>query len=109
MTGTNCDLFTHNQSRSYLNHLVFCLACGFLFPFVQIKYVSFSQLCFLSLESNFKLPVHVSYLNIIFYRKLARATQATCAGHVLNKPVTYCGTTGGSMENNCNEFERKKS
>ena len=23
MTGTNCDLFTHNQSRSYLNHLVF--------------------------------------------------------------------------------------
>jgi hypothetical protein len=22
MTGTNCDLFTHNQSQSYLNHLV---------------------------------------------------------------------------------------
>jgi hypothetical protein len=22
MTGTNCDLFTHNQCRSYLNHLV---------------------------------------------------------------------------------------
>jgi hypothetical protein len=22
MTGTNCDLFTHNQSRSYLNHIV---------------------------------------------------------------------------------------
>jgi hypothetical protein len=22
MTGTNCGLFTHNQSRSYLNHLV---------------------------------------------------------------------------------------
>jgi hypothetical protein len=22
MTGTNWDLFTHNQSRSYLNHLV---------------------------------------------------------------------------------------
>jgi hypothetical protein len=22
MTGTNCDLFTHNQSRSYLKHLV---------------------------------------------------------------------------------------
>ena len=22
MTGINCDLFTHNQSRSYLNHLV---------------------------------------------------------------------------------------
>ena len=24
MTGTNCDYFTHNQSRSYLNHLVLC-------------------------------------------------------------------------------------
>jgi hypothetical protein len=23
MTGTNCDLFTHKQSRSYLNHLLF--------------------------------------------------------------------------------------
>jgi hypothetical protein len=23
MTGPNCRLFTHNQSRSYLNHLVF--------------------------------------------------------------------------------------
>jgi hypothetical protein len=22
MTRTNCDLFTHNQFRSYLNHLV---------------------------------------------------------------------------------------
>jgi hypothetical protein len=22
MTGTNCDLYTHNQSRSYLNHLI---------------------------------------------------------------------------------------
>jgi hypothetical protein len=23
MTGTNCDLFTHKLSRSYLNHLVY--------------------------------------------------------------------------------------
>jgi hypothetical protein len=22
MTGTNCDQFTYNQSRSYLNHLI---------------------------------------------------------------------------------------
>jgi hypothetical protein len=28
MTGTNCDLFTHNQSRSYLNHLVYVLTCS---------------------------------------------------------------------------------
>jgi hypothetical protein len=26
MTGTNCDLFTQNQSRSYLNHLVYSLS-----------------------------------------------------------------------------------
>jgi hypothetical protein len=26
MTGTNCDLFTHNQSQSYLNHLVSSLS-----------------------------------------------------------------------------------
>ena len=25
MTGTNCDLFTHKSSRSYLNHLVLLL------------------------------------------------------------------------------------
>jgi hypothetical protein len=29
MTGTNCDLFTHNQSRSYLNHLVYRNAAPF--------------------------------------------------------------------------------
>jgi hypothetical protein len=23
MTGTNCDLYTHKSSRSYLNHLVY--------------------------------------------------------------------------------------
>jgi hypothetical protein len=40
MTGTNCDLFTHNQSRSYLNHLVGYSA--FSFPeyiFLQFEYV----------------------------------------------------------------------
>jgi hypothetical protein len=31
ITGTNCDLFTHNRSRSYLNHLVFA-----------VGYISFS-------------------------------------------------------------------
>jgi hypothetical protein len=28
MTGTNCDLFTHDQSRSYLNHLVINVSCN---------------------------------------------------------------------------------
>ena len=29
MTGTNCDLFTHKSSWSYLNHLVYVCACRF--------------------------------------------------------------------------------
>jgi hypothetical protein len=32
MTGTNCDLFTHKSSRSYLNHLVHGAFVVFLFP-----------------------------------------------------------------------------
>jgi hypothetical protein len=32
MTGAKCDLFTHNQSRSYLNHLVLLnVQCTFSF------------------------------------------------------------------------------
>ena len=32
MTGTNCDLFTHKSSRSYLNHLV----CMYAFKYVCV-------------------------------------------------------------------------
>jgi hypothetical protein len=35
MTGTNCDLFTHNQPRSYLNHLV-CNKLWFVRPSVTL-------------------------------------------------------------------------
>ena len=43
MTGTNCDLFTNNQSRSYLNHLV-----HILYPtFDVLKYGTFSISYFL--------------------------------------------------------------
>ena len=39
MTGTNCDLFTHKSSRSYLNHLVFLLpsACNNSAPTARIS------------------------------------------------------------------------
>jgi hypothetical protein len=36
MTGTNCDLFTHNQSRSYLNHLVFMAMSSFRAELVTV-------------------------------------------------------------------------
>ena len=32
MTGTNCDLFTHNQSWSYLNHLV----CVYIYIYISL-------------------------------------------------------------------------
>jgi hypothetical protein len=35
MTGTNCDLFTHNQSGSYLNYLVYWLGTGKIFNFLN--------------------------------------------------------------------------
>ena len=37
MTGTNCDLFTHNQSRSYLNHLVLTTQHSFFFKIKLIN------------------------------------------------------------------------
>jgi hypothetical protein len=33
MTGTNCHLFTHKSSRSYLNHLVYRLSPNLYFVF----------------------------------------------------------------------------
>jgi hypothetical protein len=36
MTGTNCDLFTHKSSRSYLNHLVYA-TLNFLHSFLAEK------------------------------------------------------------------------
>jgi hypothetical protein len=40
MTGTNCDLFTHNQSRSYLNHLVSQNEESLLPSFVTVHWTS---------------------------------------------------------------------
>jgi hypothetical protein len=34
MTGTNCDLFTHKSSRSYLNHLVCVCVCVYIYMHV---------------------------------------------------------------------------
>jgi hypothetical protein len=47
MTGTNCDLFTHNQSRSYLNHLVILTA----FPRQQWFRKRASILCYMYIAS----------------------------------------------------------
>ena len=41
MTGTNCDLFTHNQSLSYLNHLVVVLLLQTLLRSGDVLFVSY--------------------------------------------------------------------
>jgi hypothetical protein len=43
MTGTNRDLFTHNYSRSYLNHLVIHVLIA-IPPFSILRYSSFPLL-----------------------------------------------------------------
>jgi hypothetical protein len=45
MTGTNCDLFTHNQSRSYLNHLV-KFVCNIILNTLLHNVGHRNQLCF---------------------------------------------------------------
>ena len=43
MTGTNCDLFTHNQSRSYLNHLVYSLKPAESTPNIHKRCAGFTE------------------------------------------------------------------
>jgi hypothetical protein len=64
MTGTNCDLFTHNQSRSYLKHLVFAtyshicerigLSCwknvGKVLLFLDFRFSPWVEYCVLALR-----------------------------------------------------------
>jgi hypothetical protein len=39
MTGTNCDLFTHKYSRSYLNHLVHVIPANAVLGFHTLNAV----------------------------------------------------------------------
>jgi hypothetical protein len=52
MTGTNCDLFTYNQSRSYLNHLVHRSSCKI--PVIHIVTKLESSLQIFEKYSNIK-------------------------------------------------------
>jgi hypothetical protein len=36
MTGTDCDLFTHKLSRSYLNHLVLISSSGYVYNTLSV-------------------------------------------------------------------------
>jgi uncharacterized membrane protein YdbT with pleckstrin-like domain len=52
MTGTNCDLFTHKSSRSYLNHLVIIilgtiyLISGLFYYYYYYSYYYYYYCCY---------------------------------------------------------------
>ena len=72
MTGTNCDLFTHNQSRSYLNHLVhgtgFSHSVGKQFAAVQLRYTSHrhqhvnKSLLMIAVLSDYNPHIYIPFL-----------------------------------------------
>ena len=80
MTGTNCDLFTHNQSRSYLNHLVHCHTAAFsVGKYVRLKSCNkyrsqfinrFSGFVWLLLRSN---TLTGEYISNSFFRLVTQA------------------------------------
>jgi hypothetical protein len=52
MTGTNCDLFTHNQSRSYLNHLVHIYVYIYIYIYTHTHTVHSSTPSFFKKEKE---------------------------------------------------------
>jgi hypothetical protein len=64
MTGTNCDLFTNKQSRSYLNHLVHTYIHVYTYIHTYIHMcVTFSQFCIrLKFIINISMEEHKSTL-----------------------------------------------
>jgi hypothetical protein len=50
ITGTNCDVFTHKSSRSYLNHLVIYW-CGCVCPVTLLKFVAYGHNIYIILLS----------------------------------------------------------
>jgi hypothetical protein len=51
ITGTNCDLFTHKLSRSYLNHLVYVVIIIIIrYIFMQSIYTYIPKTKYVSVE-----------------------------------------------------------
>ena len=99
MTGTNCDLFTHKSSRSYLNHLVqvsyckqlvklhfFILWFSGLFTFICLGRNIFHDLYFGKIQQTNTVSFVVSLSQFLlsflqlYYIKLHKET-AYCMGH----------------------------
>jgi hypothetical protein len=57
MTGTNCDLFTHKSSRSYLNHLVKC----------KVTYIRFTEECFYTDYITFTSVIKTALAKALYF------------------------------------------
>jgi hypothetical protein len=74
MTGTNCDLFTHKSSRSYLNHHVYILSYIYFMYIDTLKPAQSKKIYF---NSFFKGSVYSGFFcHLIFrnFRKLQKMT-----------------------------------
>jgi hypothetical protein len=87
MTGTNCDLFTHKSSRSYLNHLVQCYDLH-----VRQFYhcVTFGVLCICILVAVTHNLMHFSF-SLLFRKELhAVVFQKLVVTQLVNRiPLPY--------------------
>jgi hypothetical protein len=64
MTGTNCDLFTHKSSRSYLNHLV-----SISILVTQNKHLYVTNQEIYNTDTRFKTNLYPPISNLTKYQK----------------------------------------
>jgi hypothetical protein len=77
VTGTNCDLFTHKSSRSYLNHLVYASAVIIEFLLISLHNLYLYFTLWL-LHSSCCLPFLFSMTKITVCRVSFRSTMHLC-------------------------------
>jgi hypothetical protein len=68
MTETNCDLFTHNQSRSYLNYLVHIKFC--VVTYYSVSYMHLRVKTIRKRFEKFYLSYKLHYLFPYIFRSL---------------------------------------
>jgi hypothetical protein len=91
MTGTNCDLFTHNQSLSYLNHLVCFLPRIVIYHQIQNQQ-NYHVSCISLHEPTCFGPIRPSSVCLLLQNTLV----SKCAGPIYksnkntNKMHTFC-------------------
>jgi hypothetical protein len=74
MTGTNCDLFTHKSSRSYLNHLVYIYTYIYVYTYICI----YSYMC-----------VYIYKVVQIWLRQTVTCLHTNSPGHIWTTLYIY--------------------